>query len=66
MLGPKSTTLFTRGGSSPCRSTSWYTEKASTPTKVRWMGEALPGRLVYSSRQLPSSCSVMVGAAGWG
>jgi hypothetical protein len=53
-------------GSSPVRSTSWNTLKASTPTKVRWIGEALPGREVYSSFQRPSSCGSVVGPAGVG
>lgn len=42
---PKSTTLFTLG-ISEARSTSWKIWNASTPVKVRWMGEAEPGREV--------------------
>jgi hypothetical protein len=61
MFDPKSTMLLTRASSSSSV-TSWNTEKASTPTKVRWMGEAVPGREVYSSCHLPSSSGRVVGA----
>jgi len=47
---PKQTTLFTRG-SRPVSFTSWKMLKASTPVKVRCMGEEVPGREVYSRRQ---------------
>lgn len=46
------------------RSTSWNTEKESTPTNVRWMGEEVPGREVYNRRHLPSRAGRVVGAAG--
>lgn len=37
--------------------------KLSTAVKVRWMGEAVPGRVVNSRRQRPSSRGESVGAA---
>ena len=37
-------------------------ENLSTAVKVRWMGEAVPGRVVNSSRQRPSSSGLAVGA----
>lgn len=39
-------------------------EKLSTAVKVRWMGEAVPGRVVNSRRQRPSSNGLAVGACG--
>lgn len=41
---------------------TWKMLKASTPVKVRWMGDAVPGLLVNSSRHRPSSCGDVVGA----
>ncbi len=39
-------------------------EKLSTAVKVRWMGEAVPGRVVNNRRQRPSSNGLAVGACG--
>ena len=41
-LGPKSTTLLMLG-SGPDRSTSWYTEKDSTPWGEVWEGGMMLG-----------------------
>lgn len=60
MAGPKLTMLLIRMPDSVDR-ISWYTVKASTPTKVCWMGEAVPGREVYSSLQRPSRRPELVG-----
>jgi hypothetical protein len=38
----------------------------STAVKVRWMGEAVPGRVVNRRRQRPSSSGLAVGACGRG
>ena len=32
---------------------TWKMLKASWPVNVRWIGDAVPGLLVYSSRQRP-------------
>ena len=63
---PKSTTLVTFGvcPSNPLgKEISWNTEKDSTPVNVLWMGDAVPGRLVYSKRHLPSRNGEAVGFA---
>lgn len=44
------------------RGATWKMLKASTPVKVRCMGDAVPGLLVNSSRQRPLICSDAVGA----
>ena len=41
---------------------AWNTLKASTPVKLRWIGDAVPGRVVKSSFHLPSSSGDVVGA----
>ena len=41
---------------------TWNTLKASTPVKLRWIGDAVPGRVVKSSFHLPSSSGDWVGA----
>ena len=62
ILAPKSTMLFTLALSAEVSSTSWYTVKDSTPTKVFWIGDALPGRVVKRRRHRPSSKGDSVGA----
>lgn len=46
----------------PASTPTWNTEKRSTPVKVRWMGEAVPGRVVYSRRQRPPRRGEAVGS----
>jgi hypothetical protein len=43
---------------------AWNTLKASTPVKLRWIGDAVPGRVVKSSFHRPSSSGDVVGACG--
>ena len=52
-LSPNSTTLLTRHGTSaaPMR-TSWKIVNASVPVNALWIGDAVPGRLVYTSCHL--------------
>lgn len=59
---PNTTTLFTLAFPWGLRSMSWYTVKESTPMNDLWMGEAVPGLVVYSSFHLPSSFPLEVGA----
>jgi hypothetical protein len=51
-FSPNSTTLFTLLFLPLPSVTSWKILKASVPVNARWMGEALPGRLVYSNCHL--------------
>ena len=49
-------------GCADVEKSTWNTLKASTPVKLRWMGDAVPGRVVKSSFHLPSSSGDCVGA----
>ena len=59
---PNWTTLVTLPWPGRLRLTSWNTLKESTPINERWIGEEVPGRVVYSSFQRPSSLPLAVGA----